>query len=569
MLSIIGIIDHTFKNNHVHLFKTFEFNPFKIVYLFKNNEPIIFNKQFFFECDNHLCFCDAQIFNKQTLIKQLHLDPSFHDTALLHTLYKKFNTQAFLKCSGKWFFITYEKKSGCIHIYSDINGYTSIYYKLQNNMLYFTNRLFNMVDENTDLNINYLAGLSLGYTGTGEETPFLNIYRVKPAHYVEIDNRNKKIKPYFSFDSITKLHYKNQEDYYYHFDELFRSVINEYATGKKKIASTLSSGFDSTFVTSVLASELKKLNKTLLAITHRPGYNVSQNKNFNYDEGSLALSVSKKYSNISHIFDTSENVDIIESLIKSIEIHQTPLRNAINQYWIISLFEKLSHYNIDTLFIAQYGNITISWPFFYYKKSHKKALKALFNSIFKQHRSLLFQYNFLNNSLIKTDSFNKYIKNYNPYYYTINLTRLRKHYFNILNSTGLSSWNEKGNNYGINVLDPTADIRILQFCFSLPEKLFINNNESQLFIKEAAKNYLPEEILKNTKKGKQAGDIQDRLNQINKERINELFNHQNILSIFNIDYVLKNNLPSNIFLRILLITLYINIATKKMTNRII
>lgn len=554
--------------------------PFNLLIFSQKNEHYHKNTSFIFETNNEQIFIIAHIHNRSSLLKRFSLSPTTHDSEILFKAYKSNGIEGLKKCFGKWMFISYNKEQHKIRVIRDHLGMFNYYYSLVNYTFFFSTNielLFGFKQITKDINFLHLAGLAVGYSGNGNETAYKQIFKVLPSSILEIKEGKLSSTPYWYPKFETSITYKNTDDYYQHFIELFTHIVSENLQNAGIVASTLSSGLDSTFVTAVAAEILNKKNKSLIAITASPKYDdiTVKSKNRYGNEIPLAKLVAEKYSNITHIIDKSIDTDPIDGLLKSIEIHSYPVRNAGNQYWIISMFEKLNKNNVNTLLIGQMGNLTYSWPFFN-PQNIKSQWKNKIRKIFFSQSPFYIKNSYLANTFIRQYKLVEYLKksNYQPDYFSSNLTLMRKHFFRQMQNTGYSSWNEKANYYGINILDPTADVRLIEFCFSLPQKLFKSDNGSRLFIRNAAQNILPDEILNNTKKAIQSADASRRLfdalykyNDLLNVSFSNSLNH----NLFDIELLIndlkKKNLSTHVFLRSLLITLFVYFATNKTTLR--
>ena len=68
-------------------------------------------------------------------------------------------------------------------------------------------------------------------------------------------------------------------------------------------------------------------------------------------------------------------------------------------------------------------------------------------------------------------------------------------------------WQESGDYFGLNIYDPTIDIKLLEFCAGIPDDQFIRPDNDRYLIRRLMQNKLPREILENKKKGKQSADV--------------------------------------------------------------
>jgi asparagine synthase (glutamine-hydrolysing) len=71
---------------------------------------------------------------------------------------------------------------------------------------------------------------------------------------------------------------------------------------------------------------------------------------------------------------------------------------------------------------------------------------------------------------------------------------------------------EAGLAFGVDVRDPTADLRVVRFCLSLPTSEFLGpNGEGRWLIRRAMADLLPPEVLWNRRRGMQSADLPHRL----------------------------------------------------------
>ncbi len=564
-LKVISYVQNIFSQRFIYLSAHKNFNI--AIFSFSTKEQKVI-----FETDDELCFVLCEINNKSEIAKIAQISETNSDAELLFNAYKNVNKKIFQKCYGKWIFIKKNKSNNIIEIWRDHVGMYSLYYFIKNDAFYFSTHLGTLLQYDNSpkqLNKMLIASLILGYTGKSDETIFNEIYKAPAASNVIISKHNYNIQRYWQIKkNIIK--YKNEIEYYEHFEYILNQAINENINFDDTIACTLSSGLDSSFLTARIATILQ--NKNIYAITSIP---VKEFKEFSEgrrygNEEPLARLVAKKYSNIIHIIDDANENNIIDLLKKSLIIHGYPLRNAINQHWIISMFEKLAMYNVNKLFIAQMGNLTVSWPFIIKKNNILFKINNILNTKFPTKKIIKQHKEYFNKNFLRANNFHYYLwkNDYFPYFDSFISYNKRKYFLNQLLLQGFSSWNDKGIFYGINVIDPFADPRIVEYCYSIPEYLFEKSKEKRLFIKAISKNYIPEEIINNSKKAIQAADIRIRIeNEINEiqkllkfsSEINEL---NEILDTSKLQKILfENKIKNHVFLRVLLIILFYQFVT--------
>lgn len=548
--------------------------PFSLIVYSQKEETYQKNKSFFFEDKEEQYFIIAHIHNRADLLKKLEFDFSVHDSEILFVAYKKQGLDGLRKCLGKWMMLSYHKKQKKITLIRDHLGMFNYYYSVDNQCFIFSTDiewLFRFKQVNNEINPLFLAGLAVGFSGKGDETAYNHVFKVNPATLLEYKDGTASMKKYWSPSFETTLHYKNKDDYYQHFLELFNTIVSESMQNAGVVASTLSSGLDSTFVTALAANILKNQNKSLIAITSSPKYtNISLKSSNRYaDEIPLAELVARKYSNIFHIIDKAYETDPIDGLLKSLDVHFSPVRNAGNQYWLFSMFEKLKENNVDTLLIGQMGNLTYSWPFFNPIDS-KLHLKKIIKTLLFPNKPFYIKNSYLASSFLNKYHVKKYLNklNYKPDFHSNDLNVMRHHFFQQMQNAGYAAWNEKANYYGMNVLDPTADVRLIEYCFSLPQTLFKNENGNRQFIRHAARNLVPNEILFNQKKAIQSADASIRLfKEFNQYTtlLDKALKNSHVFEFFDVERIINSykskKFSTHVFLRSLLIILFIYFAT--------
>jgi asparagine synthase (glutamine-hydrolysing) len=72
-------------------------------------------------------------------------------------------------------------------------------------------------------------------------------------------------------------------------------------------------------------------------------------------------------------------------------------------------------------------------------------------------------------------------------------------------------WYEIGGAYGLEVRDPTLDSRLMSFCWSIPRSQYVRDGQDRMLIRRAMAGDLPDRVLWNPRKGRQAADLRQRL----------------------------------------------------------
>jgi asparagine synthase (glutamine-hydrolysing) len=65
--------------------------------------------------------------------------------------------------------------------------------------------------------------------------------------------------------------------------------------------------------------------------------------------------------------------------------------------------------------------------------------------------------------------------------------------------------------FGLEVRDPTTDVRLLEYCFGIPNEIYTRDGGERMLVRRAMDGLLPPEVQWNTIRGRQAADVALRL----------------------------------------------------------
>ncbi|GAB3511889.1 hypothetical protein GCM10027442_22260 [Emticicia fontis] len=296
----------------------------------------------------------------------------------------------------------------------------------------------------------------------------------------------------------------------------------------------LSGGFDSGTV-SILAAELlgKARLTTFSHIPQFPDKLPPPTKNVFFDETPYIDANASAMPNIHSVKLTSRSISPLKGIEKFIDAFDNIIHGASNAYWFIDLYENVSHQGFGVLLSGENGNAGMSYkgiadllPFYhpYYLSSpqlflKKKLVSPLLNKFLTQRRhtkSINFQINdgVVNEDALKESGIYEDIEN-NPDMYSVSLNNHQHHMLKLIDlCRRYRLIGEISNYYGFSYRDPTADIRLLEFCLSVPNEIHFNSRgQNKALIRKVMQGRLPQMVLRETKTGKQSADIYFRIQQ--------------------------------------------------------
>lgn len=304
------------------------------------------------------------------------------------------------------------------------------------------------------------------------------------------------------------------------------------------VGAQLSAGLDSSAVTATAARLLAGTATKVFAFTAVPdeGFAAYDRSSRLNDEGPLAAETARRYPNIEHVPVRPRNRSPLTALAHDFSLFSRPSLNPFNMAWIEAINAAAQERGVSIMLIGQMGNMTLSYagqerlgelrrrgllPFLREGAMLARAgttgwgslaMTALLPLLPPGLRDSIAQrrgpassvqgQTMLNPAWARElrpgenppqwDSFDTRLAT---------LTRIDPGNFN---KGMLAGW-------GVDVRDPTADRRLVEYCLGLPMDQFLRDGETRRIARRALADRLPPAVLEERRKGFQAADWSDAL----------------------------------------------------------
>lgn len=517
------------------------------------NEPLpILDEQ-----EGLLFTADAHIYNRDELIGTLCAGKNdIPDGELFFLAYKKWKKDVSKHVYGSYAYAAYDKRQNELTVAADHTSTRSIYYCRHEGKVFFSTLaepincgIGKAPEFNEEWAALFLAMTTYSILVNPTDTPYKDIYRVTAAHYMVFTKNDEKSVEYWSPDDVRPLVLKNDDEYRERFRALMQKCMGEMLRIDGEMAIMLSSGLDSSSVAAFAAPILSGQGKTLHSYTHVPidSFEKPKNSRLLYDERSGVLRLCEMYPNIIPRFLSTPDRNAILSLSELMNYGIFPIKSTTNIAWIDALMEEAANDGCRAMLTGQYGNTTISlgsmetylltslsqgrffnfWTSLrsYSKNmgfSRKRIIKYLASQLVPVALKKMMTKDYLDGTLLDRDFASKagIEKKDSRLEFNLNITPAmtfqaeRKYvYNNIAFAHICDSETKLSLRYGMNTLDVTKDIRIIEFCLSLPLECFVRPiPETRRLCRVYLSDLLPEEILpEKAPRGSQSADMIERL----------------------------------------------------------
>ncbi len=511
---------------------------------------------------------DARIDNRQELTVQFALSPSetmeMPDSAFIMLAYEKWGLDCPSHLIGTFAFALWDKREKHLLLVRSPLSDRHIYYHSTSTSFTFSTvpkGLFVLERIPCELNQQAFAD----YLVLAPEDPgssfYRDVFRVQMGSSLVVGKNGIKHHLFWKPDYQRELKLNNDNDYVEAFTELFERVIADHLRSITPVGVMMSGGLDSSSVAAVAASQLKLRNQRLTTFTEIPRkgfFDDTIAKGRYADETPLVQKMADAYDNIDVNLVQTDGIFFLNNVTQLFDAAGVPFYAAPNKVWIDAIHAEAQQQNVKVLLTGGSGNMTISWNGSGLVQGLLKSGRLFqawheTNNTEQSMSGVAHLRAFISRGLlpmlpspvlnvimdIRHKKFNL-ITNNEPwnFYSSINQTFAKSQRVIARSKSKGFDFSLRSNHntkitrysyfkmadihksvtmgykalYGVESRDPTMDVRIFDFCLSVPEDQYCRRGKDRWLIRRALSNRLPKEIVNNTQRGLQAADWLERLN---------------------------------------------------------
>ena len=441
------------------------------------------------------------------------------DTEVLVAAYKAWGTSCVERFMGMWAFVIYDHTKNLIWASRDRFGIKPFYYIFENGAFYFASEykaLKTLPVFKKDLNYNHIYRfVQMGWVDYNDETFYKNLHQLKSSHNLTIKNGNLNVNQYWGINNFENniIKSNDNQDFISIFNHLIIESVNLHMRSDVSIGSCLSGGIDSSSIASIVGQYHKDLNYNTFTIFFDGPNEV--------DERPYANEVTNKFSNLKpHFYKPTEN-EIAENFDKIMYFQDVPINGSshISQYFVMQLAK--SHGAVVLLDGQGSDEYLAGYLHSFYRHIADGLLSTNpLNGIQRwQDFGRVQQFSFKEKAIRFAKSVATGIFNENEIYYkeylhaqpflakskhrvfelaTPKTNRLNQFLYNLLFTTSLPTLlhfeDRNSMAFSIESRVPFLDHRLVEFAFSIPNNLKINQGVTKHILRESLRGILPDAI---------------------------------------------------------------------------
>ena len=493
---------------------------------------------------------DLRLDNREDLAAGLSISAAqartMCDAALLLAAFERWDDNCCAHLVGEYAFAVWDARTHRLVLARDIIGSRPLHYHRGDEYFAFASMpkgLHVLADVPRAPDEERVAEFLANLPEDGSSCFFKGIERVEAGHVVTVTRGGIRVRRHWDWQPRTLLLRSAGE-----YDEALRHHLDQAVKSQLRgvdgrVATQLSAGLDSSSVAATAARLLAPSGGKVIAFTAVPraGYELLAPQHFIGDEGPLAAATAALYPNMEHVLVRSGHRSPLDTLDRKFFLFERPLLNLCNYVWIDAINDQVRARKLSVLLTGDLGNLTISYngsPLLaelirtgrwigwsravaaIVRRQHwrlRGALAATFSPwlppplwlfltrVFQGQSFDIGIYSAIHPArLTELDVVSRARGlnfTYRPWKDGVAL-RLW-----LMGSVDVGNYN-KGTlgGWGIDVRDPTADRRLIEFCLSVPTEQFFRDGMPQGLARAAFADRLPPEVLKEYRRGLQAID---------------------------------------------------------------
>lgn len=312
---------------------------------------------------------DLRLDNRDDLIVALGIAPELArvaaDSEILLRALERWNIGAVERLAGDFAFALWEVTEQRLLLVRDPIGQRPLFYHRNPHFLAFASMVKGLhvlpeilYEADEQRVIEELALMP----DLGSRTFFKGIQRVEPGHVVTVTHARVENRRYWR-PAPRRLVLRRPEEYYEALREGFDRAVACRLRGTGDVGAHLSGGLDSSSVTATAARLLAPTDRRVIAFTAVPreGYVGADPRGRFGNEAAHAAATAALYPNVAHVLVPTPPVSLLEGMDRHLMLYERPPFDLSNHRWGNAVYDTARQRRLSVLLTGNMGNMTISY----------------------------------------------------------------------------------------------------------------------------------------------------------------------------------------------------------------
>lgn len=494
---------------------------------------------------------DGRIDNRDELIKSLGLRSEqarlMADSALVLHACVKWDDAALPRLLGDFALACWQPSRRRLWLARDPIGFRPLFWHRNEKLLVFASvpkAIFAIPGIERKVSEEAMHDFLCLIPPAGAGSFFQGISRIEPGQVLILEDGAIRTRFHHRFAPQRLLKLKRDEDYVEALREQLDRAVASRLRCQGPIASELSSGLDSSTVTAFAARQLAAQDRRLIAYTAVPraGFKGRLGAEWHADEGPGARAVAERFSNIDHVLIESDQTTPVDHLRETIEYMDRAPLNICNNVWVMAIRADAVRRGARVILNGGFGNMTLSYDGLTLLPGLLRRGRWL--SFIRELRGMKRESPHCSWRTLLRFSLAPFmperlwqlfearagrameLQDYSPINPQFS-ARMRaderahragrelslrppvdgvRHRISMMAFADIGEYSVAANAVGVETRDPTADVRLIEFCLTLPETQFLREGKQRWLLRRMVADVLPPEVLSARTRGLQAAN---------------------------------------------------------------
>jgi asparagine synthase (glutamine-hydrolysing) len=493
----------------------------------------------------YVLVADIRLDNREDIIAALQIPTdraaTLCDAAVLLAAIERWNESWIDRLVGDYAFGIWDMARRELLLARDPLGQRPLHYHRGKRFVAFATMprgLHGLVEVPRDPDEETVAGFLAFRPHIGSESFFRGIERVEPGHVVTVTVTGVTARQYWN-PGRSRIRFSRPEEYIDAARHLLDEAVRCRLRGVRQVGAHLSGGFDSGGVAATAARVLAPANGRVIAFTAAPrkGYRSPAPRNRIIDETPYAAATASMYGNMDHVVVRSNGRTPLDDLDRSFLLFDRPVVNLCNLVWMNNMLDSMRDRNLTVAIRGDLGNFGLShdgmellpelirhghWLRWWREGRAlvtrggmrwrgvlantfgawcPQPLWGCLRKITSASLGDVLGHTAIHPRRLAELHIPSRAKTDRPWKDGAELRVWVLRYMDpgIYNKGVLGGWQ-------IDERDPTADVRLLEFCLGLPTEQFLEDGQRRRLARRVLSDRLPRLVLDETRRGLQAAD---------------------------------------------------------------
>ena len=452
------------------------------------------------------------------------------DGRLVFLAFRRWGAECARHLFGDWSFAAWNARERTLVLARDQLGCTGLYYHHMADRLAFSSAVWLLPGVELVLDETRLAEYLAIRNDDFARTFWKGTRGVLPGQTVTVTPRGVETVRYWRAEDAPRLSRRSDDDYVEGFLDRYRQAVRSRLASRRPVAATLSAGLDSGSVTTLAAELRRAQGDRVVAFTAVPAHPVQRLfPHVDTDEWDGASAVAAHCGNVDHVAVRAGDASPLGVLSTTLSIVFEPQHAAGNLLWILPLLGNCQRRNVGVLLTGQMGNGGISWSggtartlFLLARGRLLSGLRAIRDRAAVSSWAAAIQSELTAAALgrlkaVRRPSFAaeafaaRYAASDPGARWPIPPEVERPLVMFRNGVAGGPMWHALGSAFGLEVRDPTSDVRLIEYCFGLPDDQHVRAGRPRAILRRAMSGHMPDSARLRERRGLQCADCAPRL----------------------------------------------------------